>query len=103
MDFKMQNNKREWVISPEQKLEIFESYFCYLYSTDSPIRANMEAFFLNLVLPILSPDQVETLNTPITLMEIMVSIDAPKHNKALGPVVLTLEFFKIFKTLLAPI
>lgn len=78
IDFRMQNNRGEWMITPEQKLEIFESYFSQLYSSERPSQATMEEFFSTLILPSISNEQVKILNAPITLIKIMVDTNALK-------------------------
>lgn len=52
---------RKWVISAEQLLEIFESYFSQLYTFEKPPQTRMETFFPDLILPSISPEKAKIL------------------------------------------
>lgn len=59
-------------------------------------------FLNNISLPRLSPTQIESLNAPITINELLKVIDSSKLNKSPGPDGLPNEYYKSFKSTLSP-
>lgn len=63
----------------------------------------MNEFLHRLCNPIIDPDTVPQLDSPLSLTEITHSIKAIQSNKALGPNGFAVEFYKIFIDKLAPL
>lgn len=81
----------------------FKEYYAKLYNTCNPDFNLIQAFFKDLKLPTLSPEQVLLLNKQITLEEICAAIKLLKTKKSPGPDGFPNEFYQCFCKQLAPI
>lgn len=63
----------------------------------------MDAFFQNLDLPSVSPNDSQTLDAPLTVTEIKEAIHSMNSGKSPGPDGYPVEFYKRFSNQLAPL
>lgn len=82
----------------------FNLFYRQLYKSESPDdETQMDAFFQNLDLPRVPPDDNQTLDTPLTLPEIKEAISSMSSGKSPGPDGYPVEFYKRFSNQLAPL
>ena len=62
----------------------------------------MDKFLDTCILPSLSQEEVETLNTPVTRAKVEAAINSLPHKKSPGPDGFTAEFYQTYKEELVP-
>lgn len=76
-------------------LDVLHSFYTKLYARAPADEAARSSFWNKIKLPQISPNQAESLTTPITVEEVRNAIKSLKNNKAPGPDGLANEFYKI--------
>ncbi|XP_068089301.1 uncharacterized protein [Hyperolius riggenbachi] len=96
------------VTNPKLIADIFASFYRDLYNlqydtkTPQPSPQQIEEFLSTPKLPSLSQDHLDSLNAPITALEVISLIKSLKHNKAPGPDGYSNEYYQTYATILAP-
>lgn len=85
------------VVTPEEKIKVFEDFDRMLYSSTKPLAADCDTFLSTLNLQILNEAHREALYTPILVDEVYEAIRDLKQNKVAGPHGFMAEFYKKFK------
>lgn len=88
---------------PCEILNIFCAFYQDLYSTHTEVNIiDIEAYLSSIPLPTLSAADRESLDSPITVQEILDSISSFQPAKSPGSDGLPIEFYKEYSELLAP-
>lgn len=82
---------------------VFRSFYSSLYQSELTDTVDIDSFFHNLDIPLISPDSACALDAPIKLEEIVQAIKDMQSSKAPGPDGYPTEFFKKFCEKLAPL
>lgn len=104
----MLSTTREKIYDPQAIANLFADYYQELYNLEnSPsvppvVPATIDSFLSQLSLPKLSQQQLDTMNAPITLQEVLKTFQSSKLLKAPGPDGLPDEYYQTFSTILAP-
>lgn len=85
----------------EETLEIFAQFYEQLYTSVCPSQVDINGFLDGLSILRLSDEHCQTMDSPITVVEVEITIDGLKNNKAPGLDGLKAKFYKKFKNTLA--
>jgi hypothetical protein len=95
----MRNEKEDITTESEEIQKIIRSYYKSLYSTKLENLDEMDNFLERYQVPKLNQDQINDINTPISLKEIetVINNSLPKKKKSTGPDGFSAEFYQTFK------
>uniref|UniRef100_A0A672F570 Reverse transcriptase domain-containing protein n=1 Tax=Salarias fasciatus TaxID=181472 RepID=A0A672F570_SALFA len=90
--------------SPDEINQVFKEFYANLYSSDNNSKdEDITSFLTSVNFPHLSPEQKNTLDSPLTNEEIHSALNKMPNNKAPGPDGFPAEFYKHFWSILAPL
>lgn len=81
----------------------FKNFYTSLYSYDHSASPDFDAFFTNLETPLIDEASAQSLENPITLVELNTAMISLQNGKCPGPDGYPIEFFKKFWIKLAPL
>ena len=100
----VKNEKGELVTQTGDINKVFAHFYEQLYKSEiNPDVSNYQTFFSNIKLPVISGDQKNSLDSPITVEEVKKAISSMRVGKSPGLDGFPSEYYKKFVDKLAPI
>lgn len=101
---KIKSPKGDVVSDPEEINLIFSKYYSDLYSSEcnSKIWKGPNPFD-QLIFPCVTDGSTDDLGRPVSIIEVQEAIHSLQNGKSPGPDGFTIEFYKTFSSVLAPI
>ncbi|XP_075139572.1 scavenger receptor cysteine-rich type 1 protein M130-like [Leptodactylus fuscus] len=105
--FLLSNTTSDKIYDPKGIANRFKDFYDELYNLANdtshciPTQDAIDTFLNSIKLPVLSPEQLETLNAPITPTELAMIFKTLPSHKSPGPDGLTNEYYKSFSSILS--